>query len=80
MRFLTLPLLHVAWSRILGWFLTLARRHPSARPTLRYIGLRIAAVLHGTYNTLCESWCGVVVAAGSLVLFVVYVRSTDGVE
>lgn len=80
LRFLTLPLLHAAWSGTLGWFLTLARRHPSARPTLECFGLGLAAGLHGTYNTLSESGFGVAVAAGSLMLFVAYVRSTDGIE
>jgi RsiW-degrading membrane proteinase PrsW (M82 family) len=77
LRLITLPLLHALWSGIVGYFIGLAALHRSAPRALMMIGVALAAVLHGAYDTFANGWLGVGVAALSLLIFISYVRTSD---
>ena len=50
-RFISLPLIHAIWAGIVGYFIGLAAINPSRKNAIIFIGVAIAASLHGTYNT-----------------------------
>jgi RsiW-degrading membrane proteinase PrsW (M82 family) len=80
LRLITLPLLHACFSSIVGYFIGLASLHQTAPRALMLIGLAVAAVLHGAYNTFSNGWLGVGVAALTLLVFVAYVRTGDQIS
>jgi RsiW-degrading membrane proteinase PrsW (M82 family) len=41
------------------------------------IGVLLAALLHGVYDTFANGWLGVGVAALSLLIFISYARTSD---
>ena len=73
-RFISLPLIHAIWAGIAGYFLGLAAINPSRQKAIVFIGITIAAVLHGVYNTFSSSLIGLAVLAFSILLFVTYLR------
>jgi RsiW-degrading membrane proteinase PrsW (M82 family) len=73
-RFVSLPLFHAILAGIVGYFIGLAVINPSRQGAIMFIGLAIAAVLHGFYNTFSNTILGLIVFAFSIVLFVTYLR------
>jgi RsiW-degrading membrane proteinase PrsW (M82 family) len=80
LRLISLPLLHACWSAVLGYFIGLASIHRQAPRVLMGVGLLLAAVLHGTYDTFCDGWFGVLVAGLTVLVFISYVRSGDQIS
>ena len=74
LRFVSLPLFHAIWTGIVGYFLGLAAINPSREKSIIFIGLAIAAILHGLYNTFSGSLLGLVILVFSILLFVAYLR------
>ena len=80
-RFISLPLIHAIWAGIVGYFLGLAAINPSREKAIAFIGIVIAATLHGFYNTFANDLIGLAVLTFSILLFVTYLRrSTHMVE
>ncbi len=73
-RFISLPLIHAIWAGIVGYFLGLAAINPSRQNAIIFIGVAIAAILHGVYNTFANSFIGLAILAFSILLFVTYLR------
>jgi len=73
-RFISLPLIHAIWAGIVGYFIGLAAINPSRKNPIIFIGIVIAAVLHGLYNTFTSSLIGLGILAFSILLFVTYLR------
>lgn len=76
-RFISLPLIHAIWAGIVGYFLGLAAINPSRKNAIIFIGVAIAASLHGTYNTFSNGLIGLGVLAFSILLFVTYLRRSQ---
>jgi RsiW-degrading membrane proteinase PrsW (M82 family) len=81
-RLLSLPLLHGLFAGLLAFFIGLAANLPAVRTSLLWIGLLVAAVLHGTYDAALSGqgpnpWLAFGVALLTLLLFVSYSRSAD---
>jgi RsiW-degrading membrane proteinase PrsW (M82 family) len=79
LRLISLPLLHACWSAVVGYFIGLASIHRQAPRVLMGIGLLLAAVLHGTYDTF-DGWFGVLVSGLTILVFISYVRSGDQIS
>lgn len=75
-RFVSLPLFHAIWAGIAGYFLGLAAINPTRERTIICIGIAIAAVLHGLYNTFAGGLIGIGIMAFSILLFVTYLRES----
>jgi protease PrsW len=73
-RFVSLPLFHAILAGIVGYFMGLAAINPSRQGALIVIGLAIAALLHGLYNTFASSVAGLLIIAFTILLFVTYLR------
>ncbi|HEY9639216.1 MAG TPA: PrsW family glutamic-type intramembrane protease [Coleofasciculaceae cyanobacterium] len=73
-RFVSLPLFHAILAGMVGYFMGLAAVNPSRQGAIILIGLAIAAVLHGLYNTFAGSVVGLVIIAFTILLFVTYLR------
>jgi len=73
-RFISLPLIHAIWAGIVGYFLGLAAINPSRKNPIIFIGIVIAAVLHGLYDVFASSLIGLAILAFSILLFVTYLR------
>ena len=73
-RFVSLPLFHAILAGIVGYFMGLAAINPSRQSALIFIGLAIAALLHGLYNTFASSFAGLFIIAFTILLFVTYLR------
>lgn len=76
-RFVSLPLFHAMLAGIVGYFIGLAVINPSRRSAIFFIGVIIAATLHGLYNTLAGSIAGLAVVAFTILLFVTYLRRSQ---
>ena len=76
-RFISLPLIHAIWAGIVGYFIGLAAINPSRKNAIIFIGVTIAASLHGTYNTFSNSLIGLAILAFSILLFVTYLRRSQ---
>ena len=76
-RFISLPLIHAIWAGIVGYFIGLAAINPSRKNAIIFIGVTIAAFLHGTYNTFSNSLIGLAILAFSILLFVTYLRRSQ---
>ena len=76
-RFVSLPLFHAILAGIVGYFLGLTAINPSRQGTIIFIGLAIAAILHGLYNTFAGSLFGLAIAGFSVLLFVAYLRRSQ---
>jgi protease PrsW len=73
-RFVSLPLFHAILAGLVGYFMGLAAVNPSRQGAIIFMGLAIAAVLHGLYNTFAGSLAGLVIIAFTILLFVAYLR------
>lgn len=73
-RFITVPLFHAILAGIVGYFIGLAAINPARQGAILCIGLAIAAVLHGLYNTFSGGLLGILIIAVSIVLFVSYLQ------
>ncbi|MEB3295779.1 MAG: PrsW family glutamic-type intramembrane protease [Synechococcales bacterium] len=73
-RFVCLPLFHAIWAGIVGYFLGLAAINPARQSALIFIGIAIAATLHGLYNTFSSQLSAIAVIGFSILLFVAYLR------
>jgi RsiW-degrading membrane proteinase PrsW (M82 family) len=71
------PVMHACWAGICCYFIGLASTHRSKQVPLIALGLGIAALLHGAYDTTASGWLGVAVFAVSLFVFVGYVLSAE---
>ena len=76
-RFISLPLIHAIWAGIVGYFMGLAAINPSRKSAIIFIGISIAACLHGTYNTFSNGLIGLAILAFSILLFVTYLRRSQ---
>ncbi|MCG8366085.1 MAG: PrsW family glutamic-type intramembrane protease [Pseudanabaenales cyanobacterium] len=74
LRFISLPLFHAIWAGIVGYFLGLAAINPSREKSIIFIGVAIAAILHGLYNTFSSNLLGLAILVFSILLFVAYLR------
>ncbi len=79
-RLITLPLLHAMWAGITAHFIALGVRHPGSRRGLVLLGLAIAALLHGLYNSFSAGLLGFLVAIATVLVFIAYSRSADSME
>jgi RsiW-degrading membrane proteinase PrsW (M82 family) len=73
-RFVSLPLFHAILAGMVGYFMGLAAVNPSRQGAIVLIGLAIAVVLHGFYNTFAGSVAGLFIIAFTILLFVTYLR------
>jgi RsiW-degrading membrane proteinase PrsW (M82 family) len=73
-RFVSLPLFHAILAGMVGYFMGLAAINPSRRGAIIFIGVAIAALLHGFYNTFAGNIIGLLVIGFSILLFVTYIR------
>ncbi len=76
-RLITLPLLHAVFSGVAAQFIALGVETPSLRRALIVVGIGIAALIHGLYNTFSGTLAGFVLAIGAVLLFIAYVRSVE---
>jgi RsiW-degrading membrane proteinase PrsW (M82 family) len=60
-----------------GYFLGLAAINPSRQNAIAFIGVAIAAVLHGLYDTFANDVTGLAILAFSILLFVTYLRRSS---
>lgn len=76
-RFVSLPLFHAILAGIVGHFIGLAVINPSRRSAICFIGIAIAATLHGLYNSFADGIPGLVIVGFSILLFVTYLRRSQ---
>jgi RsiW-degrading membrane proteinase PrsW (M82 family) len=78
LRYLSLPILHAAWSGILGWFVAASRLYYERRWRIFLTGLLVVAILHGIYDFLCSfpHW-HVGLAAVTIVVLCAYMKHTE---
>ncbi len=77
-RFVSLPLFHAILAGIVGYFIGLAAINPSRKGAILFIGVAIAALLHGLYNSFAGEFLGFAIVGFSILLFVIYLqRSQD---
>ncbi len=76
-RFISLPLFHAVLAGIVGYFLGLAAINPSRQKPLIFMGIAIAAILHGLYDTFAGGTMGLIILAFAILLFVVYLRRSQ---
>ncbi|HEY9803344.1 MAG TPA: PrsW family intramembrane metalloprotease [Leptolyngbyaceae cyanobacterium] len=76
-RFVSLPLFHAILAGIVGYFLGLAAINPSRQRQIMFIGVSLAAVLHGAYNTFSDGFLGLVIIGFTILLFVAYLRRSQ---
>ena len=54
-RLTSLPFLHAIWCAIAGYFIAFANLYPKYRRSLYFLAIAIPALLHGFYDTFCQS-------------------------
>ncbi len=69
-RFMTLPLLHAAWSGIVGYFVAQAVLQSQWRYAL--LGISVAGTLHGAYNVYAGGVNSIGIAVLSIFVFLSY--------
>lgn len=76
-RFLTDPIDHAMWAGITGYFIGLAITGPHRKYAIGFVGVAIAAVLHGLndWNPINSHPAWVLVTLVSVVLFLGYARA-----
>jgi len=67
-RFVSLPLFHAILAGIVGYFLGLAAINRSRQLPIMFIGVALAAVLHGAYNTFSDGILGLVIISFTILL------------
>ncbi|MBE9177750.1 PrsW family intramembrane metalloprotease [Oculatella sp. LEGE 06141] len=73
-RFVSLPLFHAILAGIVGYFIGLAAINPSRQWAILLIGVAIAAILHGLYDSFAGSILGLLVIGFTILLFAAYIR------
>ncbi len=76
-RFVSLPLFHAILAGIVGYFVGLTIINPSRRNALCFLGVLIAATLHGLYNTFAGGLPGLLIVGFAVLLFVAYLRRSQ---
>ncbi|MBD2255432.1 PrsW family intramembrane metalloprotease [Nostoc parmelioides FACHB-3921] len=76
-RFVSLPLFHAILAGIVGYFLGLAAINRSRQLPIMFIGVALAAVLHGAYNTFSNGILGLIIISFTILLFVAYLRRSQ---
>ncbi len=76
-RFISLPLIHAIWAGIVGYFIGLAAINPSRKKAIIFIGIAIAAILHGVYDTFAGGFIGLVTVVFSILLFATYLQRSE---
>lgn len=76
-RYVSLPLFHAMLAGIVGYFIGLAAINPSRQGAIIFIGVSIAATLHGLYNSFAGSVLGLLIIGFSILLFVTYLRRSQ---
>ncbi|MBW4464694.1 MAG: PrsW family intramembrane metalloprotease [Pegethrix bostrychoides GSE-TBD4-15B] len=76
-RFVSLPLFHAILAGIVGYFIGLTLINPSRRSALCFVGVLIAATLHGLYNTFAGGLPGLLIVGFAILLFVAYLRRSQ---
>jgi RsiW-degrading membrane proteinase PrsW (M82 family) len=76
-RFVSLPLFHAILAGIVGHFIGLAVINPSRRSAICFIGVAIAATLHGLYNSFADGIPGFIIVGFTILLFVTYLRRSQ---
>lgn len=79
-RLTSLPFLHAIWCAIAGYFVAYAHLYPRYRRSLYLLALFIPAILHGLYDTFCQSSTVIAVLislVGVFLLMAYLKRSTD---
>ncbi|MGH7291785.1 MAG: PrsW family glutamic-type intramembrane protease, partial [Myxococcota bacterium] len=79
-RLITLPLLHAVFCGIAAQFIALGVENPRLRRGLIVVGIAIAALIHGLYNTFSGSLVGFVLAIAAVLAFIAYVRSVESMR
>ncbi len=76
-RFLTDPIDHAMWAGITGYFIGLAITGPVRKYSVGFVGIAIAAVLHGLndWNLINAHFAWVLVTLISVLLFLGYARA-----
>ena len=76
-RFLTDPIDHAMWAGITGYFIGLAITGPDRKYSVGFVGIAIAAVLHGLndWNPINGHFAWVLVTLISVLLFLGYARA-----
>jgi RsiW-degrading membrane proteinase PrsW (M82 family) len=67
------PLQHGTWAGIVGWFIGVAAlRSSDSRLPVIAVGILLAAVMHGTFNTFSSTLFGLLLAAFGYMAFMAY--------
>lgn len=75
-RLITLPLLHAAFSGLVGYYVGLGISRPKSRRMLVIFGIAASAVVHGLYDFL-NGWPSLLIAGFAIVAFVGTARSNE---
>lgn len=73
-RFVSLPLLHAAWTGLVCYFMGLAAMYPRIEWRLIGLGMLTSMILHGLYDAF-DGWLTFLMAGLSLILFIAYLRT-----
>jgi RsiW-degrading membrane proteinase PrsW (M82 family) len=80
LRLTSLPFLHSIWAGLAAYFIGTARFINAGRWLTTFLGLVVAAFLHGMYDFFSGSWPSVVVCVGSVVLILIYLFNSQKLE
>lgn len=61
-RLTSLPFLHAIWCGIAGYFIAFVHLYPKYRISLYFLALSLPSILHGCYDTFCDSTLGMMIA------------------
>ncbi|MBC7645635.1 MAG: PrsW family intramembrane metalloprotease [Pseudopedobacter sp.] len=75
-RLITLPLLHAAFSGLVGYYVGLGISRPRSRRALVIFGVVAVALIHGLYNFF-DGWPSLLIAGFAIVAFVGTARRAD---
>ena len=77
-RLTSLPFLHAIWCGIAGYFISFAQLYPKYRISLYFLAISVPAVLHGLYDSFCDSFIGMFIALpimiGGVILLMTYLK------
>ena len=62
LRLTSFPFIHATWCGIAGYFISFAALYPRYRLGLYFLSISVPALLHGIYDTFCDSLLGTVIA------------------
>jgi RsiW-degrading membrane proteinase PrsW (M82 family) len=80
LRLTSLPFLHSIWAGLAAYFIGTARFINSGRWPTTFLGLIVAALLHGMYDLFSGSWPSVLVCVTSVVLILIYLFNSQQLE